>query len=404
MVPSIALVVVAGLWQMGLVCPVVHPHPVPTMTAALRLHQAPEATDEFQPCGFTMREAYGRYVQPSLCGRSQKTISQFTTAISLWERFCELGGITASNPYADSQPKTWPVDQVPQITDAILDDFARWLLAEIPTRTPTRYKRSTVETYGKKIRSILKTLGPREAGNKRGANVLDFVPAMAPIGDLVDDAAEEESEAVDLSDEEISRIYQACDVATWPDIDAPLQWRTYIAILSMLGPRVNDGARLSLKNFRLEPKSPIRHSLRVHGPGWLDYVQQKTGKRVIVPLPVIVRVHVDALLRQSGGERLFQWNNSKSAAFAAQWQRIVDQAGLPHVHRKHFRPTANFRWTIAAGDREVGAMVLGHAAADVNSKHYTRNEAILLQHVGDVQHPEAFLSDPSQAATQLFLF
>jgi hypothetical protein len=49
-------------------------------------------------------------------------------------------------------------------------------------------------------------------------------------------------------------------------------------------------------------------------------------------------------------------------------------------------------------------MVLGHAAADVNSKHYTRNEAILLQHVGQVEYPAAFQLKPVDAATQLFLF
>jgi|GEM_PF-2245099 len=398
MVPSIALVVVAGLWQMGLVCPASHPPLAQTMTAALRLHQAPEPTEEFQPCGFSMREAYGRFLQPSLIKRSPKTIGQYETAIGHWERFCELRRITICNPAPETVALDCPVDQVYQITDVMLNEFGRWLMADIPAGAGVAV--SSTETYAKKIRAVLRKLGRRDVGNPRGANVLESVPAMAPVTDLAT-GERTTSEAVDLSDEEIGRIYQACEVATWPSGDAVLQWRTYVVILSMLGPRVNDGAKLTADNFQLEPKSPIRHSLRVHGPGWFDYVQQKTGKRVVIPMPVIVRVHVDALLRSG---RLFAWTDCEQRPFRKQWQRIVDQAGLSHVHRKHFRPTANFRWTIAAGDREVGAMVLGHAAADVNSKHYTRNEAILLQHVGDVQHPEAFLSDPSQAATQLFLF
>lgn len=371
-----------------------------TMTAALRLHEAPE---DDTPVGFTMREAYGKHLAPSLVGRSRKTVTQFTTAISLWEQFCGLGGITTSNPAQLQPPKSYPVDQIGRITDSMLDEFARWLMAEIPTRNPTKYKRSTVETYGKKIRGILKILGPREAGNKRGANILEFVPSMSAVGDLAEDSADDD-ESIDLQDDQISRIYQACDIADWPSDFAPLQWRTYVVILAMLGPRVNDGAVMAPANFRLDPKSPIKHSQRKHDLGWLDYVQEKTGKRVIVPLPPVVRTHIDAMLRAQAGHRLFDWHSSRSAAFAAQWQRIVDQAGLDEIQRKHFRPTANFRWTIAANDREVGAMVLGHAAADVNSKHYTRNEAILIEHVNNVAAPEAFLVDPTDQPTQLFLF
>jgi len=370
------------------------------MTAALRIHQAP---DDDSPVGFTMREAYGKHLAPSLSGRSRKTVTQFTTAISLWEQFCGIGGITTSNPSQLQQPKSCPVDQIGQITDAMLDDFARWLMADIPTRNPTRYKRSTVETYGKKVRGILKILGPREAGNKRGAGILDFVPSMSAVGDLAEDTADDD-DSIDVTDEHISRIYDAAAIATWPGEFAPLQWRTYVVILGMLGPRVNDGATMKPANLRSEPKSPIKHSPRRHDHGWLDYVQEKTGKRVIVPLPAVVRSHVDALIRHQGSHRLFDWHSSRSAAFAAQWQQIVDQAGLSEIQRKHFRPTANFRWTIAAGDREVGAMVLGHAAADVNSKHYTRNEAILLTHVDQVAAPDAFLVDPTDQPTQLFLF
>jgi integrase len=402
---SFALVVVVALWQMGCISPsclASNRPPATTMTAALRLHHAP---DDDADRGLTMREAYGRYLEPSVRSRKPKTITQYLTAIGHWERFCSACGITASNPAETLPVKTCPVDQVQQITDAMLDDFARWLMADNPARTPRRYKRSCVETYGKKIRSILRVLGPRETGNKRGANVLDFVPAMAPVGDLVEDDEDAElTDAVDLADEDIGRIYETCDVATWPDGDSPLHWRTYITVLAMLGPRVNDGAMLKPKHFKLDPKSPVKHSPREHEYGWVDYVQEKTGKRVIVPLPAIVRAHVDALLRSHKHHWLFRWDDSKSKEFAKQWQQIVAQAGLPHVFRKHFRPTANHRWTIAAGDREVGAMVLGHAAADVNSKHYTRNEAILLQHVGQVEYPAAFQLKPVDAATQLFLF
>lgn len=403
MLPSFAMALALVVWQWG-PCPQLVNHSTAsnglTMSPALRLHQSPES----DLASLTMREAYGQFVRPSLGGATRKTITQFTTVISLWEAFCERDGITSSNPAARETLSVCPVDQVHQITDLMLDEFARWLMAEIPTREPTRYARSTVETYGKKVRTILKALGPREAGNKRGAGILDFVPAMAPVSDLCDGEHDEEDESIDLADDDIAKIYEACDVARWPDDSAPLEWKTYVVILAMLGPRVNDGAVMTPANFKLEPKSPIKHSPRMHAHGWLDYVQQKTRKRVIVPLPAVVRLHLDALLKLRNHDRLFSWHDSKSKASALQWRSIVAQAGLDHVQRKHFRPTANLRWTLAAGDREVGEMVLGHKAADVNAKHYTRNEAVLLQHVDQVAHPKVFATDPASGPKQLFLF
>jgi integrase len=400
MSPRFALVVALAVWQMGLLGSLAPTHASPIMTAALRLHDAPEACST----SLTVRDAYRQFVLPSLGGASRKTVTQFTTVIGLWESFCEPGGITTSNPAPPLAISNYPVDAVHDITDAMLDDWARWLMAEIPTRAPSRYAKSTVETYAKKLRTILKVLGPRESGNKRGANVLSFVPAMAPVGDLCSDESDAGDESIDLADDDIGRIYEACDVASWPDDEAALEWKTFVVILAMLGPRVNDGATMKPSNFRSEPRSPIRHSPREHAHGWLDYVQEKTGKRVIVPLPMVVRTHVDALLKLRNHDRLFSWHDSKSKTFADQWNAIVAQAGLGHVKRKHFRPTANLRWTLAANDREVGAMVLGHSAADVNAKHYTRNEALLCQHVEQVAAPPAFCVDPSTGPKQLFLF
>lgn len=358
---------------------------------------------ETESPALTMRLAYWRYLLPTLRGRSQKTLTQYSTVIGLWEQFCESNGITVSNPALNVETKSLPVDAVDQITDQQLDDFGRWLMADNPAREPSRYARSTVETYAKKIRSILRIVGPRETGNKRGANVIAFVPAMSPIGDLCDDD-DQDHESIDLCDADIGKIYAACAVAKWPGDDAPLEWQTYVVCLAMLGLRVNDAARLAPDNVCLASKSPAKHSPRERQQGWLRYQQEKTGKRLILPMPRVLRFHFDALLRLHNGDRLYSWTDSKSESFAVQWRSITAQAGMSHIQRKHFRPTANLRWTLAAGDREVGAMVLGHAAADVNSKHYTRNEAILLEHVDKVAYPKEFDVDPSRGPKQMFLF
>ncbi len=365
------------------------------MASALRVVAADDA--DLKP--LTMRAAYGEYLRPTLGARSASTLGQYETAIGHWEAFCAERAITTSNGAPETLPSIVPVDAVSQITDAMLSEFGRWLMADIPAGAGCAL--SSTETYAKKIRAILKKLGPRETGNPRGANVLAHVPAMDPVRDLAGDDLGESS--IDLSDDEIGRIYAACEIATWPDQCPVLQWQTYIVILAMLGPRVNDAARFQLGQFPIGERSPVRQSPRTHPQGWLDYRQAKTKKRVIVPLPAIVAIHVTAL-RRANADRLFGWKHSRQRPFTHEWERITAQAGLSHVQRKHFRPTCNLRWTIAAGDREVGAMVLGHAAADVNSKHYMRNEAVLLTHVNSVQHPASFQTDPSRGPRQLFLF
>ncbi len=400
--PSIALSLWLCLWQIGVTVAWrindSDSRPQPSiMTAALKLHFPAEDDDR----GLSLRQAYCEFLLPTLNHRSRKTLTSYNTMLDHWDAFVAQRRITTSNPALQTTPEAYAYCHVSQIDDAMLDAFGRWLMADKPAGASL--VASSAETYAKKIRAVLRKLGRREAGNPRGAGMLESVPAMAPISDLA--AGDVSTETVDLSDDDIGRIYEACSVAQWPtDANAVLQWQTYVVILAMLGPRVNDGAALTLANFPPAAKSPMRLSKREHEHGWLDYVQSKTGKRVIVPLPRVVRAHVSAIAKHAVGDRMFGWLHADQRPFRAEWQRIVDQAGLGHVHRKHFRPTANLRWTLAANDREVGAMVLGHAAADVNSKHYTRNEAVLLQHVNQVEAPAAFAIEPGSGPTQLFLF
>ncbi|WP_149496232.1 site-specific integrase [Roseiconus lacunae] len=365
----------------------------------------------------TLRQAYTTYLAPGLKSRRAKsTTSDYTNAIAHWEAFIAGCASTASTRAPETVPLSVPIDAVSQIRDDHLNQFGRWLTAEIsPASDPTcesakptrRMAISTAEKQWKKIRAILRRLGPREKGNNKGVGLLEFVPTMDPIAELAQ-ADDDGGEPVDLTDKELARLYDACDVATWPDANASLQWRTYIVLCVCVGARVEDSATMTTGDFRLFPESPLKRSTRRCESGWLVFTPEKTRRhkgRLIVPLAPCLRSHIDACLSSHG--QLFTWDSSLQRPFRRQWDRIVDQAGLSHVKRKHLRSTATNRWGRAGskiGDPDLGKWVLGHAARDVNERNYMQRERDLIEAAPLLEVPECFQRSPSDRPRQPFLF
>ncbi|MEO1619302.1 MAG: hypothetical protein AAFV88_25940, partial [Planctomycetota bacterium] len=357
----------------------------------------------------TLRQCYESYLLPSLEGRrANKTTSAYRTALAHWERFvhqCTRGsaerGSTVSTPALQSVHLSQPVDLVSQITDAVLNRWGVWLMSESGPKLSV----DTSKKQWRCVRAILRKVGPRESRNPRALGYLDRVPAMDPLDELAID--DERDGPQDVTDEQLDRIYEACDVATWPGEASPLQWRTYLVLLSVMGPRVNDGARLTPREFSFDTQSPVARSSRTYEHGWLTYRPTKTKRskpmRLIVPMPPVVCAHVKALAGIRSG-RLFGWSDANGHRFAAEWARIVETAGLDHIERRHMRATANLRWDRAGGDRQLGRWVLGHASRDVNDEHYMRAEPDLIEAAPRVEVPKSFTASPGDAPTQLFLF
>ncbi|MDM4015993.1 hypothetical protein [Roseiconus lacunae] len=384
---------------------------------ALRIYGTP-ADGADDPKRQTLRAAYARHLAPSQVDRrANKTTQGYRTALGHWEAFVasqsgestgqtDARGSITNTPAPESVPFCRPVDQIGAITDDMLNAWGVWLMAS----DGAQLSLGTAAKQWRHIRAILRRVGPRESGNPRGAGILDAVPAMDPLAELavIDELGVLTDGAEDITDDQIDAIYDACDVATWPAGSPALQWKTYLVILSVMGPRVNDAATLTAANFSFDPTSPIRRSVRTYPHGWLIYLPTKTKSkkpaRLIVPLPPCVAAHVSALESRRRGE-LFGWNDARGHAFARQWQRIVATAGLPHVERRHFRSTANIRWDRAGGDRQLGRWVLGHASRDVNDQHYMRAEPDLIEAAPLVEVPSRFNGgNPGDAPSQLFLF
>lgn len=354
-----------------------------------------------------LRVAFETFLLPSLDRtRASKTTSSYFTSLGHWETFHRLRGSTVSTPALEDGENAFPDPPIYQISDEMLNEFGEWLMVEDAPAPDLSV--GTADKVWKNIRAVLRRVGPRESRNPKAVGILDRVPTMDPMSDLADpDRLTIGEGAVDVTDEELGAIYEACEIATWPGESAVMQWRTYLVILAVMGPRVNDAATLTAEHFRMEAKSPVRRSTREHEHGWLVYLPTKTkGKkrtRLIVPLPLVVRDHVQSLLRQRGG-RLFAWGDSGGHRFADQWQRIVDQAGLAHVQRRHMRAMANLRWSRTGVRDDLGKWVLGHAARDVNESNYTRIEPDLIAAVPRLDIPAAFASRLSDGPVQRFLF
>ena len=374
----------------------------------LRVHTGdPDAP--LNPAAVTLRECYEAFLLPSLDGRrAKKTTQAYRTAIGHWESFVRQSlaplaerGSTTSTPAPRSVPLVRPIDVVCQISDEMLNAWGEWLMAD----NGPKLTLDTAKKQWRCVRAILRRVGPREAGNPRALGFLERVPAMDPLDELA--VGIDRDGPQDVTDEQLGRIYQACEIADWPGDGSVLQWRTYLVILSVMGPRVNDAATLTAENFSFETKSPVSRSVRTYEHGWLIYRPTKTTRKkpakLIVPLPPAVSVHVRALASRRKS-RLFGWPDARGHKFAETWQRIAGHAGLSHIERRHMRATANLRWDRAGGDRQLGRWVLGHAARDVNDQHYMRAEPDLIDAAPRVEVPDQFSASPGEAPTQLFLF
>lgn len=353
----------------------------------------------------SLRDAWEVYKLPEVDGRrAAATLRQYRTALSHWEEFCTRCASTTSTRAANL-PSITTEDNVYRLEDVHLDNFAKWLRCHRPGGAGL-----SVDSVGKTwklVRAILRKIGPRETGNPRGVGLLERVPVMDSIGDLEGYGDGDVCEgATDITVEQLGRLYDACAIATWPrsSAPAPVQWRAWVVCSSLLGVRVEQMNAAEASWFVLDPASPAKGSSRRHDWGWLCYTPEKTKRskrvRLIIPLPPCVRTHVEPLVAHRR-QRLFDFGSTGSNAARQQWTTIAGTAGLDHLHRCDLRDAANQIW--GAIDRDLGRWVCGHAARDVNERHYTRIEPDLIAAIPRLELPAQFGRIPT-GVMQQFLF
>lgn len=326
------------------------------MSAQLRLFD-PQSLEA--PESLTLRNAYQTYLLPSQIARgiAAGTLKDYETTLRHWSRLMESGGPI-------------PIDT---ITDDTLERFADCLQFQ-DGKQPRSVDKSLIY-----VESILNRCGPRTPGNKRGRGILSsFV-----FAEKRDNGQRTKRRRV-LSNEQLSQIYHACSVATWPRspiATAPEIWRAWLVMMYHLGPSRTDSflmpstcfaLGLSQPTVSLSPRCPIPELDVEHPYGWFVYSRTKTARRkpepICVPMTASLRKHLLPFADSQSQLNLLPFPHAQRYWYT--WLRkIQTEAGIEDPYTpQEFRKTCNVAWD--AVEFGLGAYVLGHGQRDVNSRHY----------------------------------
>lgn len=189
-----------------------------------------------------------------------------------------------------------------------------------------------------------------------------------------------------VSIEEIDRLYQSCEAASWPvlgDLSPQFVWETWLILFWIYGARTQDfvGYKSSKCDGLLwsgvvfDTACPIYFNL-AHPHGWLDYqptkTRQSSGARVILPIHPILRPRLERFVGMDP-RRVFP-NGRSQVHFAQTWAAIRQRSGIQQdvtisgSGRRSIRKACNQNWNARYGG--LGAYVLGHSPRGVNESHY----------------------------------
>jgi len=243
----------------------------------------------------TLREAFDQYLAPDVRMRARATQDGYRRAIRSWEAII-----------GHTDVRTLDDRTVSQFRDALTD---------------SGLSPSTVRGRFRYLHAILNRLAPAHPHNRRGLGIIPRVPfcALPKV---------ERKFPRTASMEELSRLYHACGVATWPPrLPFPPAdwWRTFLVTLYNAGPRRRD-----LECLRTEDVSFEHQTLR--------FAARKTGKLQVIPLNKVALAHLQAIWsdRHRPDETLF-----RSAEEEEHPSRAVE-SGPPVLVLRLAAPTARF--------------------------------------------------------------
>lgn len=265
-----------------------------------------------------------------------------------------------------------------EIDDLMLASFRDWCQQE-KGHEPTTWNKTW-----RRMRQILRKLGPAERGNPTGLGKIARVPHIRL-------ASEPKRGKRIVSLDELDAWYRACEHATWPEGDAsPVrQWRGLLVLGYTTALRTVDAQQLSRDAVTTDQHCPDSDVAWLSEHGWLCVTPEKTkrhAREVILPLSACLAGHL-AWLLAGGGSRLFNFGGANKH-FSDQWKEITRRAGVKPFHFGDLRKTANTAYNqIRPG---LGKWVLGHAARGVNETFYLDVMPQIMQGVDKLPLPAAF--------------
>jgi hypothetical protein len=308
-------------------------------------------TSREQQRRWSLREAYEQTLRrdQEARGYAPSTISEYHGMLTHWEKW--------------SARADYPI-LITDIDDDLLEQFADWLSA-------SGKRGRTVNKNVGYVEAILRRCGPKGPRNKRGRGVLQ---EYAFAERRSENDSKPKARVMPL--EAMERLYAACRIAKRPAhvrTPPPLTWRTLLLIGFTYGLRRDDLFLLSSDSVTFETECPQEDVKLSHPWGWLQFTPEKTKHRKPEPLVLPLTKGLHHHLKQVEGiaGRLLPFATCHRDWYV-EWRAIQKEAGIARPYMfKELRKTANVEWDSLPGDAfGLGAYVLGHAARDVNSRHY----------------------------------
>lgn len=345
-------------------------------------HAKPSSRPAPQKSSQALRRLFEQIVEPELTRRKccRNTIAEYRTALDHWEAWAS---------YRLSTP-------VAPVTSADLADFRNYLLG--------------------------KGLRPRTA-NKHAGNLIGAIVRKAATAGYLDAAPVYEPEPEEraaakhyFSYEQLSALYRACKVATWParpECDPVTAWRAAVVLYTNYGFRTQeliayegqmDASRLRWRNVTWDELTPRPDGMARCEYGWLSYVPRKQRRHKPQPLHLPLNACTHKHLRRlwsadvSPDEPVFAWPLC-SRSFYGQWDAIVQAAGIapradPITGRQDRYTPRHFRKTATTWHNHyrhgIGPQIVGHADRSISSVHYDNPELAVLEAVLAFPQPDAF--------------
>ena len=365
----------------------------------------PSRNPSLQPTTLTVQEAYTlHYATAGASERTKATADSVRRTIDLLGEWWRERNANTRITHPGVGTKH-PGVGVAQITTELVREFQEWCRSAHTFDGRIRDHKgdtgSTLDKRWRELRSVIYSPGP--GGRPLVERKFDL-PSMRPQTEDPEDWLPPRQ----LSLAELDAMYRACDVAVWPErtwlsrrlgaggraltienpVPAPLFWRTAIVLWTITGLRCEDlidythGSHgLEMKHLHLDATNcPWTNTPVTWSHGWIRRVPAKTrrhGKMLVLPLPSIARVHLDALLllrRQAtpaaGQVFLCPCTNRD---FYSQWDAIVasarERTPIPEPCTIHdLRRTCAGLWDRAK--LGLGEHVLCHAKGGVHQQSY----------------------------------
>lgn len=263
----------------------------------------------------TLRSAYERYLAPEHKPRTRET---YGSLLNHWEA-AELSIAIPEEGALVLRVEARDPD-VAAIDNLSLLDFKHYLQA-----AARKLKQNSIRSRIRGLNAIFARLGPEDRKNPEGLGILPRVYYVKAPAEIL-------RRVIPIEDADVERLYQAAEIATWPDceVDPVLWWRSLIVNLFNLGLRRSDYLSMRRAEYHL-------------GRGVLVFDAEKTGKESELPLHESVIEHLRAIWEPQRA-LVWPWRHNQLAAdpidrkktsLYAQWHRIRKAAGIAREVTPH---------------------------------------------------------------------